>query len=62
MGNISGKQVKESISLHSTNHMRAHKGKRRQRMKDEKLQGNEKIEAAIEGLRRNPPRRCLPIL
>ena len=59
MGNISGKQVKESISLHSTNHMRAHKGKRRQRMKDEKLQGNEKIEAAIEGLKKEPTQEML---
>ena len=40
MGNISGKQVKESISLHSTNHMRAHKGKRRQRKKKKTIELN----------------------
>lgn len=36
-----------------------HKSKRRQRMKDEKLQGNEKIEVAIEGLKKEPTQEML---
>ena len=38
-----------------------HKSKRRQRMKDEKLQGNEKIEAAIEGLKKEPTQEMLAL-
>lgn len=61
MGAYDGMDRKEYQSKADViKHLRErHKDKRRQRMKDEKLQGNEKIEAAIEGLKKEPTQEML---